>query len=59
MYMYVHVHVYVYLSLSSPQPSLVLLNVSGDFLDSLEDIIHLNHLTTLIATDNNLSSMKV
>jgi protein phosphatase 1 regulatory subunit 42 len=45
-------------TLKAIAPSLVLLNVSGDCLDSLEDLSPLTHLTTIIATDNHLSSMK-
>ena len=41
------------------QPSLLLLNVSGNCLDSVEELSLLKHLTAFIATDNNLTSMKV
>lgn len=41
------------------QNSLTILNVSGNHLESLEDIGILVNLEQLMATDNDLTSMKV
>ena len=41
------------------QSSLSVLNVSGNSLDSLQELAPLKKLLALFATDNKLSSMKV
>ena len=45
-------------SFSTQQRTLTILNVSGNNLDSIEDLQHLTGLVEFSATDNRLTSMR-
>ena len=49
----------IMVNISTMQASLTVINVSGNRLDSIEDLQCLTELVTFIASDNEITNMKV